>query len=52
MANALKNVFTLEELELLKTSFAKADINKDKALSLAEFKTLMASSKLVFYFLF
>eukprot|EP00026_Physarum_polycephalum_P010678 Phypoly_transcript_10848.p1 GENE.Phypoly_transcript_10848~~Phypoly_transcript_10848.p1 ORF type:complete len:135 (+),score=24.69 Phypoly_transcript_10848:77-481(+) len=46
MAEALKNVFTLEELELIKTSFAKADSNKDKALSLPEFKNIMATSKL------
>lgn len=49
MAESIKNVFSLEELELLKASFAKADVNKDKALSLPEFKTIMASSKLVYY---
>jgi hypothetical protein len=52
MAATLKNVFTIEELELIKQSFAKADINKDKVLSLPEFKNIMASSKLVPKYIF
>jgi hypothetical protein len=48
MAGTPKNALTLQELQVIREEFAKADVNKDNVLSLQEFQALLGSN-LVFY---